>query len=135
MSDVNIQISNEVVQTIIEKKIQTAVVSALSGETNLLEAMVKTVLMVKVNSEGHVDKYSSRDSVDYLEWLCRRVIREQAEIGVKKFVENNASVIEKEIEKQLKTQTKSLAAQFVTSLLDTSKNAWRIKADVHLNPQ
>lgn len=133
--DVNIQISNDVVKGIIQKKLEMAVAGALGDEPELLNTIVRTALEIKVDRDGKKPSYASSSDIDLIEWLCRSQIQAVARKCIQEWVEAQRPKIEVEIKKAMEKQTKNLAADFVSCLATNVKKDWNYSIDLKLIPK
>lgn len=129
-ADVSITVSPEVVQGIIQKKIEAAVVAGLAGmQGDIVEKLVAQVLAHKVDEHG---KHTDRDynnKFNFVEWLCEDAIRTLTKKCLMEWIEKERPKIEAAIQKELSMQTKSMAAQYVKSMTDHMHERFH----VHLN--
>ena len=128
MSDVNLSISQEVVQPIIEAKIHAAVCEALSGSQQIVSDVVTRVLNTTVNSDGKPSTY--RSDIPYIQWLCTKAIRNAATEAVRRYVDSANERLVVEIEKAMQKRSKAFAVNLVQSLIESTKSSWRLKVDV-----
>ncbi len=130
MSDVNLSISEEVVQPIIEAKVNAAVCEALGGTQEIVSSVITRVLNQKVD---HTDGKPSRgysSDITYVEWLCTKAIRDAATEAVKRYINSANDKLVAEVEKALQKKSKGFAVNLVKSLIDATESSWRMKVDV-----
>lgn len=132
MNDVNISLSNDVIKGIIQKKLESSIAAALCTETNLLEAIVRNSLNIKVDRNGgKADYYTNdRDKMDLIEWMCQEAIKSETKNQIQLWVQSSKPKIEAEIRKQMSGQIKNIAASAAASLAEGAKNGWIIKCDI-----
>lgn len=104
--------------------IQAQVVAALNEQGALVEELVATVLKMKVR-----DQQSYRD-MPFLEMLCRNAIQNAVEAAVKTWIQEQAPVIEKEVDKALRSNKAAFAKSLVRAAVDATKQHWRLKVDL-----
>ncbi len=121
--DVALTISSEIVQPIVEAKIQAAIVAALGEDTNLIEKMVTAALTAKCDHRGKSDNYGR---YRWLELMCSNAIQEAAKKGVAAFLEKNTGLISAQIEKELGRSKSKTARAFVAGMTKCLKTSYRI---------
>ena len=130
MSEVNLSISDELVQPIIEAKIQSAICAALSGQQEIVSKVIEKILTMKVNKEGQRDTYGYRDSKTFIQWLCENAIHDAAKEAVKAWVSQSNEKLKKELEKILQRRTRSIAESVISSMITGIERDWNLKVEV-----
>lgn len=103
---------------------------ALSGSQEIVSKVVTAVLNTKVDSDGNPSRYGERDQVTYIQWLCSEAIQKATRQAVQNYINGSNEKIVKEIERALTARPKSIAMNFVNSLMGLAKNEYHIKVDV-----
>lgn len=126
---VDIKISEDLVRSIIEAKVHTAITEALSDKKGVVERVVSAALSRKVNSKGQKPDSYDRDPLTYMEYLCRKLISRATETAIEKWVESRHAVLEAEFLRQL--QTKKTSSAMVRACVDgfqeAAKQSWRFQ--------
>jgi len=136
MSDLSIQVSQELIRPIIEAKIQAAIVCELEKERNLIPQMVQAALNTKVDCKGNVSSYSSDNKYTYIERLCNEAIQKTAKESLKDYLEENIPNLKKELKIQLEKQSNNMAEVFIKGVIDCLESNWRFDCHVNLsNPK
>lgn len=120
------------IKPIIEAKINAAVLEAMKGHETIVNNMVHRALYHKVNSDGQVDTYGSRESKPFIEWLTNNAIREACIEAFKEYVVTCKPAMQKAIEAELRKSTVPIAKALVNGLVETSAKSW--KYSVTVNP-
>jgi len=132
--DVSLKISPEVVKPIIEAKIESAIISALTdGKAEMINGVVGRMLELKVNKDGKVGNYSSDNKYTFIEALCMKAIREAAQRAIVQWVEKNEPAIQSAIEQQFAKKRGGMAKAFIDGLTESIKSSWRFGVDVNFN--
>ena len=131
-SGMTLNVDENLVRPIVEAEIQAAIVRQLESSQNLIPKLVQAALNQKVNSSGSVSRSDYENKYPYIEVLCNDAIRNAAQEGMKKYIEDSVPVIQAEIEKQIRSQTKNIAKVFVEGLAESIKSSWRFTVDVTL---
>lgn len=133
MSDMNIAISNDLVEPIIRDKISAAIVAELGDPAALIETMVSRTLAQKVDHKGNVSKYRSDNTFSLIEALAKNALREVTAQAIAEFVEEQKPKIKEEMAKQLKRQSNKLAKIFVDGLVESTQSSWKMVCNVSFN--
>ena len=133
MSDVNLSISKELIQPIIDAKVSAAVCEALNGSKNIVANVVATVLDMKVNDQGERSSYSN--DIPYVQWLCNDAIKNAAKQAIVNYISASNEKLILAIEKNLQNNTKDIAINLVSSFINATKNSWSMNVDVSVKPR
>lgn len=129
MSDVNIEISKDVVQGIIEKKISAAVLEAFTDKDELVRKMINLALTRKVNHNGLVSSSSYDNKFDLIDVLFSKALKEAAESAIKDAIEKHQPQLRAAIEKELGRKQSALAKLMVANMND-SLGGYNFKLEV-----
>jgi polyribonucleotide nucleotidyltransferase len=135
MAGMTLNVDEGLVQPIIEAEIQAAIVRQLESAQNLIPKLVQAALNQKVNAEGKVTSSSYDSKYSYIEVLCNQAIQKAAQEGMKKYIEDSLPIIQAEVEKQIRSQTRNIAKTFVEGLAESIKTEWRFSVTVKLPEQ
>lgn len=134
MAEVNVQISKELVQPIVEQHINSAILAAMGGGDALIAKAVERILEQKVNSEGKVANYSSENKYTYIEYLLNGMITNAVKKILNTHMEKASDKIVEQLIKQLQTQSKAkeIANCLLDAFLETTKNQYRSEIKVEM---
>ena len=126
-SKVQVQITKDLVQPIIQAKIEAAIVSALADEKGLVEKTVAAALSQKVDSEGKVNSSDYQNKQTRVEYLSVQLVQQAAKDALARWVSENQKQIEKAMYEELsrKSQTSKLVKAILAGLVDSTKSQWR----------
>ena len=126
-SKVQVQITEDLVQPIIQAKIEAAIVSALADEKGLVEKTVAAALSQKVDSEGKVNSSDYQNKQTRVEYLSVQLVQQAAKDALARWVSENQKQIEKAMYEELsrKSQTSKLVKAILAGLVDSTKSQWR----------
>ena len=116
MGDVSIEVSKEVVNGIIEKKIEAAVVEAFTDKDEMVRNMVNLALTRKVSSDGTPSRSSYDNKFTLIDVLFSKALKEAAEEAIKKNIEANQDKLEAALMKELKRQNSKIARMMVANM-------------------
>ena len=136
MSGMTLNVDENLVKPIIEKEIQAAIVRQLeAGTTNLIPKLVQAALNQKVDNQGRVSNSNYDNRYSYIEVLCNQAIQNAAKAGMEKYITDSIDIIQSEVEKQIRSQTKNIAKVFVEGLVGAIKTSWSFSVKVDLPEQ
>lgn len=130
---VKLQVSDDLIRGIVTKQVQAAMLTAMGGREDFFEKIVTAVMTMKVDAEGNIGNYNSRNEFQWLDVLIRKMIQQAAREAIKSWIENNQAVLQRAIEKGFQGQTKQLATSFVAGILKSIESSWQFKVDVNFN--
>ncbi len=114
---------------VVKPIIEAQVIAALAGQERLIGELIKFTLSKQVRDEKDYGTYP------FLEWVCRQTLREAIEKAVRAWVTGQSAAIEKEVEKQLRSQVRGIAARLVQSVADNAEAKWKLDIKVSLGEQ
>ena len=129
MADMNISIGQDLIKPIIEAKIQTAIVEAMSKTPEMIERAVTGMLMMKVDHQGRPST-SSYDKDTFLSRLCDEEIRNAARSALLEHLEVSRPLIMTALKKAITKSTDHIATSLVNSLIETTKHSYRFSLSI-----
>jgi hypothetical protein len=109
----SVQIDSSIVRSIVDARVQAAVLAELSKTTDILSGLVDTVCRQKVNYDGVVDSYGG-NRYNLVEVMCRKAIEKEIKNAIDLWVKSNAESIRKQMEKEL--DKNKLARKFIDAI-------------------
>lgn len=106
---------------------------SMIGAEDMISKIVVTALTQKVNERGAVDQYQSYNKIPFVEWVAQDLIREATKSVIKNRVEKLRPVLEKQIEKELTKNTKSIAISLTEAFMKHAANGYGIV--INMNAQ
>ncbi len=132
MSDVvKIEISQDLVKPVIEKKIQLALIEALDGKDAFIEQIAAQAIRQKVNFEGKITKDSYYDKHDMIETCLRIAVRDAVLKAVEVYIDQNRNKIEKAVRNTIEKHPSRLVKAIVDAAAKSLKS-WNA-ADIDIN--
>ncbi len=130
---VSLKISEDMINGIVSKQIQQAIVRELGNTEEYMEALISAALHQKVSSNGQVSKYSYDNKHDYLDILLKNKIQEAAKDALKEYIAENAELLKVALKNELeKTATKNeLVKTFVDGATKAFACGWGFRCDVN----
>ena len=132
---VNLTVSNEIINPIVERHIREAVANALGGSDEIIRKVVDQILNQKVTIEGKVSSYSSDNKYSWLDIVLTQKISEAVREELAKPISSVANKIKASLIEHLKTQkgASAVADALLSGFQDTLKNSWRSSIKIELN--
>jgi len=132
MSEVNVQISKDLIAPIIEAKIKGALISALGEEKTLIETVVDRIINQKCDYTGKISTYNSDNKHKWIDVVLKQAIHDSTKEVFNEYVAENKNKIKAEMLRQLRTRkglTQLVNAIFegVTGSMDTK---WLTKVEL-----
>ena len=131
---VSLKISEDMINGIVSKQIQQAIVKELGSAEEYMEALISAALHQKVSIDGKVSRYSSDNKYDYLDIMLKEKIQETAKVALQEYIKENADKLKDALKKELeKTSTKNeLVKTFVEGASKAFEYSWRFNCNVRL---
>lgn len=130
---VSLKVDPSLVTSILEKRIQAAIVAQLGDEDELIGHAVKLALSEKVDRHGSSTcSYSSDRKYDYLEILATNSIQKAAKEALNEWLAENSKKIRAAVLKELDSpeRQKSIAKSYADAI-ETSLNAsWNMSCNI-----
>jgi len=128
---VSMNVPERVVAEIVKAEVAAKVATALKGEAAIVEKIVEAALTMRVDRKGEPSRFS--DAVPYIEHIMVESIKEAAKTAMKRYIEENSTKIQAEVERQLKKSTNALVSAFMGSVLEKAKDRWNFGITVDVN--
>lgn len=116
--NVNLTISKEIVNPIVEAKIKEAVIAAMGGADDLIAKVVKQIIETPVSYDGKISQYNSDNKYKWLDIAVTTQIKEAAKEAIREMMSTRKDDLKKAIVKELASK-KGIEA-FAQSLLSNS---------------
>lgn len=119
---VAIHLGKDVIQPIIDVKVQAAIVEALNGQNALVSTFVNNMLNMKVDSSGNWSRNNYSSDKPFAEWLAGQAVTAAAKKALEKYLDEHADelmqVLMKELHRSRQDICKSLIAGLKGSIND-----------------
>ena len=130
---VSLKVDPSLVTSILEKRIQAAIVSQLGNEEELIGQAVKLAMSAKVDYKGNTDcRYESDKKHDFLELLTTKSIHEAAKEALMEWLEQNKGMIREAVLKELDSpeRQKSIAKAYADAIETSLSSSWRMDCNI-----
>ena len=130
---VSLKVDPALVTSILEKRIQAAIIEQLGNEKDLIGHAVKLALSEKVDREGSsTSRYESDRKYDFLEVLTTNSIQAAAKAALKDWLEQNKALIRKAVLAELDSpeRQKSIAKAYADAIETSLSASWHMNCDI-----
>ncbi len=127
---VAINMPDELVRPIIEKKIQAGIISALGDTDSLIEGLVGAALRDKVSQNGKKSDYSRDNKFDLVDVLCREAIENAIREAMAEWVKENSGKLKEAVKKQIQKRPAGFAKMFVDGIFTSLESRWMFTVNV-----
>nr|DAY50733.1 MAG TPA: hypothetical protein [Caudoviricetes sp.] len=136
LANMNLEINEEVIQTIFKDTLNQAIVSAMGNKEEYMTALVNSALSQKVNEKGKVSNYSYDNKYSFLDIQIKNTIRSAADEAIKEYLNDNKELLKRIVKREMeKEENKSaLVNAFVRGAVDTFNYDYNFKATVDVEP-
>ena len=134
--DVSLVLSKEIVTPIVKAKIEEAIINVMGGKEELINKVINAIINRKVDEQGNVNDYSSRNTHDWLESILTKQLESAVKEELQKQIVNSTSIIKECLISQLQTRkgANSVASALLAGLEATFKNSWNSKINIVIQP-
>jgi hypothetical protein len=132
MADVNLTISQDIVNPIVQAKIKEAVIESLGGVDILIGKVVDNIIKQRVDKDGKVNSYSSENKFSWMDVVLTQQIEKAAKESIIEVISEQTQNIKDELIRQLKTKKGSniVASALIDSMNGTFVNNWSSKLSI-----
>lgn len=127
-----VAIPRDVIEPIVQARIQAAIVESLGAHKMLVENAVAAVLHAKVDSEGRPSAHSYNNYGTFLEHLAKKAISEAAKAALNEYMEQGKEALKARVKKELEKKSSLLAAALVDGLERSVKSTYGFNISVNL---
>ena len=129
---VSLEVDQDLVRGVLDKRIQAAIVSQLGNTDELIANAVKLALSKKVNCDGVASRYSSDNKHDFLEVMASKAIQEAAKEGLQEWLKGNKEKVRNAVLKEMKkpNRQRTLASAFANAVEESLECNWLMKCDI-----
>lgn len=106
--------------------IAAKITEAMVGAEAQIATIVAAAMAQKVDGRGMVHQYPSENKTSYIEWLAADLIRAATKEVLAKRVEALRPSLEKQIERELAKNTKSIAASLTQAFIRNAQNGYGV---------
>ena len=133
---VSLKVDPSLVTSILEKRIQAAIVEQLGDDGKLIEQAVRLALSTKVDKKGNsTSRYDSDLRYDFLEVLTTNAIQEAAKEALTDWLAQNSKLIKKAVLKELDSpeRQRSIAKAYADAIENSLIASWTMSCNIDFN--
>ena len=130
---VSLKVDPSLVTSILEKQIQTAIVTQLGDQDELIGQAVKLALSEKVDRAGNSNcRYESDRKYDFLEILATNSIQKAAKAALNEWLEINSKKIRKAVLAEMDSpeRQRSIAKAYADAIESSMTNQWNMSCSI-----
>ena len=130
---VSLKVDPTLVTSILEKRIQAAIVEQLGNEEELIGHAVKLALSEKVDRNGNANcRYDSDKKHDFLEILATNSIQKAAKTALNDWLAENSKLIREAVLKEMDSpeRQKSIAKAYADAIESSMTNQWNMSCNI-----
>lgn len=129
MDSATVQIPQDIIEPIIQARVQAAVIAALDegGAQKLIERAVSAVLTEKVGIDGKKPSYASSSDVPWLNWLMQDCLKRTVRKIIEDEIPKHEEAIRAYLVKELQRKNSPLLKQFVEGLIGKLTDPYNFK--------
>ena len=131
----SLEISQDYIDNLTKDLLEQSLIETLDAKNTIVESIVSSVLSVKVNDEGRVSNYERENRYTFLEWLVRKMIKEEVRSVADEVLEEKRGDIREAIRREVskKANLNKMVDAFFESFSDNLNNKYRTTIDVGFN--
>lgn len=128
----SLEISQEYIDNLTKDLLEQSLIETLDAKNTIVQNIVSNVLSAKVNEEGRVSSYNSDNKYTFLEYLVRKMIREEALSVTEEVLKEKRKEIRDTIKKELnkKATIDKFFDAFMSSTVDNLDSRYRTFFDI-----
>ena len=129
---VSLKIDDKIVQRALEIEMKSAVARAFDSQGIIVAEIARRIVSQKVDETGKECTYTRSDSITFLDWMLKRVVKEACEASIKDAMKEHAAEIAVQIRKEIGSVKgqKSIAQAVVSGLARSVDVSWNHRLDV-----
>lgn len=137
MIGLEMKLNEKYIEESVHDIVKAAIAQALGDPTKIINAAIDSALTSYVDSSGNPCKKDSWRAIPYLDYVAEQTIEETVREVMKEVIEENKDHFKAEIKKQLSERSfrEKLTAQYLSSILKTSEETWRMPVSVNFEKQ
>ena len=133
--DAELKLNQEYVKGKIDEIVRAGIIQALGDPEEIVRKAIAITINRRVDRDGK-DTNSTWNSTPYLEYLANQVVEKTVRETMEKYIDENRAEFEKEILRQMSNKKfrANMAATFLQTILNCSKDKWRSSVHVQFDP-
>lgn len=128
----SLEISQDYIDNLTKDLLTQSLIETLDAKNTIVEGIVSQILSVKVNEDGKIDSWSSANKYTFLEYLVRKMIRDEVKSVAEEVLNEKRDDIRKAIRREMsnKATIDKFCNAFFSSVVDGLENRYKTTIDV-----
>ena len=128
----SLEISQDYIDNLTKDLLKQSLIETLDAKNTIVEKIVSNILSVKVNEEGRIDSWASSNKYTFLEYIVRKMIKDEVKSVAEEVLNEKRDDIRKAIRREMsnKNTIDKFCNAFFSSVVDGLENRYTTKIDV-----
>lgn len=128
----SLEISQDYIDNLTKDLLTQSLIETLDAKNTIVEGIVSNILSVEVDENGRISSYRGDNKYTFLEWLVRKMIREEVKSVAEEVLNEKREDIRKSIKKEMsrKATIDKFCDAFFGTVVDGLENRYKTKIDV-----
>lgn len=128
----SLEISQDYIDNLTKDLLTQSLIETLDAKNSIVEGIVSQILSVKVNDKGQIDSWSSENKYTFLEYLVRKMIRDEVKSVAEEVLNEKRDDIRKAIRREMssKATIDKFCNAFFSSVVDGLEDRYKTTIDV-----
>lgn len=131
----SLEISQDYIDNLTKDLLTQSLIETLDAKNTIVEGIVSQILSVKVNDEGRISSYSGENRYTYLEWLVRKMIKDEIKSVATEVLEEKRNDIRSAIRKEVnkKATMNKFVDAFLSTVTENLESKYRTEIDINFD--
>lgn len=131
----SLEISQDYIDNLTKDLLTQSLIETLDAKNTIVEGIVSQILSVKVNDEGRISSYSGENRYTYLEWLVRKMIKDEIKSVAAEVLEEKRNDIRSAIRKEVnkKATMNKFVDAFFSAVTENLESKYRTEIDINFD--
>lgn len=133
----SLEISQEYIDNLTKSLLEQSLIETLDAKNTIVQEIIKNILSVKVDDTGRVSTYSYDNKYTFLEYLVRKMIREEVVSVTEEVMKEKRDEIKASIKKELskKANLDKFYDAFFSTVMDNLDCRYRTYFDIRFEKE
>lgn len=128
----SLEISQDYIDNLTKDLLTQSLIETLDAKNTIVEGIVSSILSVKVNEDGKISNWSNDNKYTFLEYLVRKMIRDEVRSVAEEVLNEKRDDIRKSIRKEMssKATIDKFCGAFFSTVIDGLESSYKTSIDV-----